>query len=137
MKVNRLLLSMTHTVHKQVWKVLYLIYFSYYAKQGNAQAKYIYHPWLKKIEWNTYYFMLFTNEVFFFPSQNNETYVFSIIFTTHAILACPSEAKQQKNLASWWEIWNLRIFIVCWKVKWSWEKSVISFWNHLIDSGKM
>ena len=37
---------------------------------------------------------------FFFPSQNNETYVFSIIFTTHAILACPSEAKQQKNLAS-------------------------------------
>ena len=58
---------MTHTVHKQVWKVLYLIYFSYYAKQGNAQAKYIYHPWLKKIEWNTYYFMLFTNEVFFFP----------------------------------------------------------------------
>lgn len=84
------------TVHKQVLQVLYLMYFSYYAKPGNAQAKYIYHPWLKKIEWNTYYFMFFTNEVFF-PGQNNETYVFSIKFTTHAILACPSEDKLQKK----------------------------------------
>lgn len=39
--------------------------------------------------------MFFTNEVFF-PGQNNEKYVFSIKFTTHAILACPSEDKLQK-----------------------------------------
>lgn len=87
------------------------MYFSYYAKLGNAQSVFIIYD--SKRLTKTPITLCSLLMKFFFLVKTMKNMFFSIKFTTHAILACPSEDKLQKiwKIDEKYEIFGSLLFV--------------------------